>query len=285
MAIEPDKVLGAELSGGVFAWEADDVILYHLGIGAGVPATDPNELTYTYEGQLKVLPSFAVQPVFGTIAGAVMVDGMSVNPMMILHGEQAVTIHQPLPTRCKVTNSGRITEIYDKGKGALVVAETESRDPDGELLFTNRFALFVRGEGGFGGDSGPAPGHVAPERAPDLVVESPTLPQQAALFRLSGDKNPLHIDPAFSQMGGYDTPILHGLCSYGIVCKAVVDHALDGDVTAVGGYAARFAGVVFPGETLVTSIWREDDSLIVSAHCKERQTPVISNAAIKIGRT
>jgi acyl dehydratase len=285
MPINPDKVLGAELGGGTFSWEGDDVILYHLGVGAGVPATDPNELQYTYEGQLKVLPTYAVQPVFGTIAGAVMVEGMAVNPMMILHGEQAITLHKPLPTRCTVTNTGRITEVHDKGKGALVVAETESRDPGGDLLFTNRFGLFIRGEGGFGGDGGPAPGNAAPDREPDLVVESPTLPQQAALFRLSGDKNPLHIDPAFSAMGGYDTPILHGLCSYGIVCKAVVDHALDGDVAAVGRYEARFAGVLFPGETIVTSMWREDGKVLVAAHCKERGTPVISNAAITIGRS
>jgi acyl dehydratase len=112
------------------------------------------------------------------------------------------------------------------------------------------------------------------------VVESPTLPQQALLYRLSGDKNPLHIDPTMAAMGGFDTPILHGLCSYGIVCKAVVDHALDGDVTAVAGWDARFAGVLFPGETIVTSIWREDGRILVDARCKERQTPVISNAAL-----
>jgi acyl dehydratase len=282
--IDPNKALGADLGGGAASWKPDDVILYHLGLGAGVPATDPNELTYTYEAQLKVLPSFGVVPVFGTIANAVMAEGMQVNPMMILHGEQSITLHKPLPTQAEVTNTGRISEIYDKGKGALVVAETETRDAAGDLLTTNRFALFIRGEGGFGGDSGPQPGNVAPDRAPDLVVESTTLPQQAILYRLSGDKNPLHIDPNFSAMGGYDTPILHGLCSYGIVCKAVVDHALDGDVTAVGGYEARFAGVLFPGETIVTSMWKDDDRIVVAAHCKERGTPVISNAAIKIGR-
>jgi acyl dehydratase len=284
MPIEPDKLLGAPLHAGSARWEPDDVILYHLGVGAGNPPTDDNELSYTYEARLKVLPSFAVIPVFGAIAGVIMLDGIRVNPMMILHGEQAVTLHAPLPTAGKITNSGSVTGVYDKGegKGAVVVAEIHSADESGAPLFTNRFSLFARGEGGFGGDGGPAPGNEPPVREPDLVVESPTLPQQAALYRLSGDRNPLHIDPMMSKLGGYDTPILHGLCSYGIVCKAVVDHALGGDVTKVGRYEARFGGVVFPGETIVTSMWHERDRVVVAAVCKERESPVIKNAAITL---
>jgi len=280
--IDRDKVVGAELAGGPAMWDPDDVILYHLGVGAGVPATDPNELSYTYEAQLKVLPSFGVLSVFGTLAGVVLADGISVNPMMILHGEQSITIHKPLPTTAKVDNRGRVIDVFDKGKGALIVAETETRDEQGDLLCTNRFGIFARGEGGFGGPSGPAPGNAAPDREPDIVVESPTLPQQALLYRLSGDKNPLHADPNMAALGGYDRPILHGLCSYGVVCKAVVDNALDGDVTQVAGYDARFAGVLFPGETIVTSMWREGDAIIVAASCKERGTPVISNAAVRV---
>ena len=121
-------------------------------------------------------------------------------------------------------------------------------------------------------------------RAPDAVVESPTTPHQTLLYRLSGDKNPLHVDPEFAKLGGFDTPILHGLCSYGIVCKAVVDEMLDGDVAAVSGYGVRFAGVVFPGETIVTSMWREDDRILVAAQTKERQSPVVSHAALTLRR-
>jgi acyl dehydratase len=281
MPIDVDKVLGTELPEAVAEWGPDQVILYHLGIGAGVPATDERELAYTYESHLKVLPSFGVLPVFGMMGGMVGLDGMSFNPMMLLHGEQTIEVHKPLPTAAKVTNTGRISDIFDKVKGATVVVTAETRDETGDLLCTNRFLSFIRGEGGFGGDSGPGPRNQAPEREPDIVVESPTLPQQALLYRLSGDKNPLHVDPTMAAMGGFDTPILHGLCSYGIVCKAVVDHVLDGDVTAVAGWDARFAGVLFPGETIVTSIWREDDGrILVDARCKERQTPVISNAAL-----
>ena len=173
--------------------------------------------------------------------------------------------------------------VYDKGKAALVVIETETKlKGESDPLFVNRFSLFLRGEGGFGGDSGPAPTNAAPDRAPDGVVESPTIPQQALLYRLSGDKNPLHADPGFAKMGGFDVPILHGLCSYGIVCKAVVDKVLGGDTAKVARYQARFAGVFFPGETMVTSYWREGNTILIEAKSKERGAPVISNAAITV---
>src|SRR5437016_4741113 len=133
-----------------------------------------------------------------------------------------------IPTQAKVDNTAKVAAVYDKGKGALVVVEAQTRDESGRPLFVNRFAAFLRGEGGFGGEPGPAPGNEPPARSPDHVVESPTLPQQALLYRLSGDKNPLHIDPSFAKLGGFDAPILHGLCSYGIVCKAAVDGALGG---------------------------------------------------------
>jgi acyl dehydratase len=282
MPIDIEKVVGAELPGDVTEWDADRVILYHLGLGAGVPPTDPNELSYTYEPRLKVLPSFGVIPVFGMLMGLIGVDGVSINPMMILHGEQDLIVHRPLPTAAKVANEGRVDNVYDKGKGALAVIETESRLPDGQLLCTNRFSAFVRGEGGFGGEPGPQPGNIAPNRPPDIVTESATLPQQALLYRLSGDKNPLHADPDMARLGGFDRPILHGLCSYGIVCKAVVDHALGGDVSKVTRYQARFAGVVFPGETLVTSMWRDDGKIIVATKTKERGKDVITNAAVSI---
>lgn len=279
MPIDVEKVVGAELPEANSSWDADDVILYHLGLGAGVPQTDQNELAYTYEKDLKVLPSFAVIPAFGAMVGFGAVEGMDINYAMLLHGEQEVEIHKPIPTAAEAQTSARIADVFDKGKGALVVTEATT-SLDGEPLFTNRFKAFIRGEGGFGGEGGPPPGNAAPEREPDAVVESATMPQQALLYRLSGDKNPLHADPEFSKLGGFDTPILHGLCSFGIVCKAVVDELLGGDVTKVSGYSARFAGVVFPGDTIVTKMWHEDGKILVAAENKERETPVITNAAI-----
>jgi acyl dehydratase len=175
-----------------------------------------------------------------------------------------------------------VKEIWDKGKAALVVLEVETRDESNSLLFTNRFSLFLRGEGGFGGEPGPKAGNQAPERDPDGVIEVATMPQQALIYRLSGDKNPLHADPEFAKMGGFDRPIIHGLCSYGVVCKAIVDHVLGGDTTKVARWQARFAGVGFPGETYQISYWKEGDKILVAANSKERGAPIISNAAITV---
>ena len=294
MAIDREKALGADLGETTGSYRPDDVILYHLGIGAGKRATDASELEYTFEKNLKVLPSFAVVATSGMTASARRapgggagpvglghVPGLSFNPALLLHGEQDVQIHRPLPTSAEITTRGRVAEIWDKGKAALVVVEYASRDTSGPL-FTNRMSLFLRGEGGFGGPAGPAPSNQRPERAPDGTVDSPTLPQQALLYRLNGDKNPLHADPEFAARGGFDRPILHGLCSFGIVCKAAVDAMLDGDVAQVARYQARFAGVLFPGETIETSMWREGKQILINAKCKERNAPVISNAAITL---
>ena len=283
MPIDLEKARGATLAPSEGAWNRDDVILYHLGIGAGVGrATDPKELEYTFEKNLKALPSFAVIPVFGSLGRIAEIPGIQINFALMLHGEQEIAIHRPLPVEAEIESTGRVAGVYDKGKAALIVLEVETREKNGAPLFTNRFSLFARGEGGFGGESGPAPRFAAPDRAPDAVVESPTTPHQTLLYRLSGDKNPLHVDPGFARLGGFDTPILHGLCSYGVVCKAVVDEMLDGDVSAVAGYAVRFAGVVFPGETIQTSMWREDGRILIAAQTRERQSPVISNAALTL---
>ena len=187
--------------------------------------------------------------------------GLDFNPAMLLHGEQDIEIHRPIPTAANLVNQSRIAGIYDKGKAALLVMEVETKEEGGDPLFTNRFSLFLRGEGGFGGESGPKAGNQPPEREPDHVVETPTLPQQALLYRLSGDKNPLHADPEFAKMGGFDVPILHGLCSFGINCKAAVDAALGGDVTKVARYQARFAGVFFPGEAYSNTSGRNSNTI------------------------
>ena len=284
MPIDAEAALGAAIEPFSRGWDADDVILYHLGIGAALgKPTDPAELAYTYEQRLVVLPSFGVVPAFRALVEAAtgQVPGLQINPVMVLHGEQDLEVHKPIPTSATVEHRPRIASIYDKGKAALITVEVES-GLAGDPLFTNRFTIFARGEGGFGGDpDSPPPGNAPPEREPDAVVESPTMSHQALIYRLSGDKNPLHADPDFAKLGGFDTPILHGLCTYGIACKAAVDSLLGRDVTAVARYQVRFTGVVFPGETVVTSLWREGDRIILSATTKERsEKPVLSNAAI-----
>jgi len=284
MPIDLDKARGATLPGGRSAYTKDQVILYHLGIGAGAPPTDPGELEYTYEKNLKVLPSFAVlagaATLGGVLGGSAEIPGIQFNFALMLHGEQEVILHAPVPPEAEIESSVRVAEIYDKGKAALLILESASSEPSGKPLFTNRFSLFLRGEGGFGGESGPKAGNQPPQRAPDGVIETKTLPQQALLYRLSGDKNPLHADPDIAKLAGFDQPILHGLCSYSIACKAIVDHVLAGDVTRVARYQARFAGVAFPGETFLTSYWKEGEDLLLEVKCAERDAPIISNAAI-----
>lgn len=283
MPIDPSQAIGTELPLRETQWDTDAVIRYHLGVGAGVgKATDAQELEYTYERNLKVLPSFATIPVGGALGGLNSVPGIDINFAMVLHGEQSIELHRPIPASAKIETRPRVVEIWDKRRAALIVIETVSREVGGDDLFTNRMTLFARGEGGFGGEPGPKPTGDTPAREPDLVVDSPTTSHQALLYRLNGDKNPLHVDPEFATKAGFDTPILHGLCTYGIVCKAVVDAALDGDVAQVASYRTRFSGVVFPGETIRTSIWRDDGSLWIEATTLERGTPVLRNATITL---
>ncbi len=282
MPIDREKALGAELPGDTFTWDEDQVILYQLGLGCGDPPTHPRELAYTYEGSLRVLPSWGVIPVHHMLAHVPSLPGMDFNPFLLLHGEQDLQIHGPIPTSATVNNAGRVAEIYDKKKAALTILETTTTTGTGEPLFTNRFSMFMRGEGGFGGPSGPKPANEPPDREPDQVVQTKTIPQQALLYRLNGDKNPLHADPEFAKTGGFDHPILHGLCTYGIVCRQVVDHLLDGDTSRVARYQVRFRGVVIPGDTIVTSLWREGNRVLIKSDNKERETPVLSNAVIEL---
>ncbi len=282
MPIDRDLAMSATFPEGSGGWKNDDVIMYALGVGAGNPQTDPGELEYTYEKNLKVLPSFPTVVNAGGGANIFGTPGLKFNPALMLHGEQDVEIHQTLPPEAKVTSTARIADIFDKGKAALMIMEIATKDESGAPMYTTRMSLFLRGEGGFGGPPGPKVGNEAPDREPDGIIESPTLPQQALLYRLNGDKNPLHCDPDFAKSAGFDIPIIHGLCSYGIVCKAVVDGALDGDVTKVARYQARFKGVGFPGETYLTRYWREGNQILIEAYSKERDAIIISNAAITL---
>ena len=281
MPIDPEKALAAPATSSELAWTPKDVQLYHLGLGAGVPATDSAELAYVYEKGLKVLPSFAV------VAGGTAEFSLFANPgidiqlVNVLHGGQSISVHRAIPAAGQATATTRVTDVWDKGKAAVIRTESVIADADGPI-WTNHSQIFVRGEGGFGGERGPSTVDTTPEREPDRVVEVKTLEQQALIYRLSGDWNPLHADPEFAAMAGFDRPILHGLCSYGITCKAVVDTVLAGDVTRVTEYSTRFAGVFFPGETMRVKMW--DDGAgrvdVVSTSADRDDAVVLANTVL-----
>lgn len=278
MAINLDLV-GKKMDGIEHPYIWKDVVLYHLGIGAKA-----NELQYVYEsskGGLQVVPTFAVIPALEGMGG--MLGKLGANPMMLLHGEQGIYMHKPIPSKGTFITTPEVTGIYDKVKGALVVIKTTTTDSKGEHIFDTMIALFCRGEGGFGGERGPAAETYDPPegKAPDFENSYKTSEDLTALYRLSGDINPLHIDPNFAKMGGFDRPILHGLCSYGIVCKALVKGLCNDDVSKLKEYKARFTKPVMPGETLTTKAWKVDDGTY-AVQVNTENNMVINQAYIKI---
>jgi acyl dehydratase len=257
MPIDAAGALGAAPRVREITWDHKDVQLYHLGIGAGRPATDPRELRYTLESRLHVLPSFATVAGGGApgVIAALSVPGVDVDLAHVLHGGQRLRLHRLVPVRGRATAASRVVAAYDKGTAAVLVLRTEVTDPDGPL-WTDEAEVYVRGEGGWGGERGPS-GRPSPPPAgpPDHVAERSLREDQALLYRLSGDWNPLHADPEFAARAGFARPVLHGLCTYGATLKTVVDTLLDGDVSRVRAYRTRFAGVVYPGETLRVRMW------------------------------
>jgi acyl dehydratase len=240
-------------------WDADVVQIYALGLGAG--AEDPlQELEFTTENtagvQLKVLPTFAVLAAQARTGRRPLGD---FDPAQLVHAEQSFELHAPLPVAGRVEVTNTVTGIHDKGSGALVVTESVATDVEtGKQLITSRGGAFIRGEGGFGGSRGPSDGWAAPDREPDHVVRYRTRPDQALIYRMSGDRNPLHADPAFAARGGFPRPILHGLCTYGFTGRALLHTLCGSDPERFDSMYGRFSRPVLPGDELVISIWLGD---------------------------
>jgi acyl dehydratase len=257
------------------SWDSKDTMLYASGVGA----KPQGELEFLFEGKgPKVLPTYGVIP--GMMAmGALMGSGVEINPMMILHGEQGITLHREIPSDCKAQVTGRVSEVWDKEKAAVIGVEGAAEDDNGPL-FTTKATLFVRGAGGFGGERGPstAARNAPPDREPDHVVRNDTRPEQAAIYRLSGDRNPLHIDPDFAKMAGYEEPFIHGLCTYGFVGRAVLQALCGGDPARFGSLDARFADQVYPGDTIITSIWVTGDGEAIVQAETQKGNAVLSQA-------
>jgi acyl dehydratase len=247
MPIDPSAV-GAKGEPARRSWSSVDCLLYALGVGAGV-----DELRFSTEKDQQVLPTFAVMVGMGGIP----FDKIGkFNPAMLVHGEQSIEVNGPIPPDGEVETVGRIEAIWDKGKGAVVVMGCESHDPKtGEPRFKARMTAFIRGEGGFGGERGPASTFELPERKPDHEVRYETRIDQPLIYRLSGDRNPLHSDPSFAKLGGFDRPILHGLCTYGFTGRALLHALCAGDPARFKSMQGRFSKPVMPGDELTISMW------------------------------
>ncbi len=278
MPINLEEAIGAELDPVEFSWKSTDVQLYHLGLGAGGDPMDRRELRYLADVTPQVLPTFGnvAQSFHMTEPPAVRFPGIDIELSKVLHASEAVTTPGPIPPSGTGTAVTRFTEIWDKAKAAVIWSETTVTGPNGTLLWTQKRSIFARGEGGFGGDRGPSgSASAAPsDRAPDRELSLPTSPAQALLYRMCGDRNPLHSDPDFAAAAGFPRPILHGLCTYGMTCKALVDNLLDGDVSGLRSYGARMAGVVFPGETLHVTAWKTGDKFDAVVTAPERDDAV-----------
>lgn len=283
MPIDPAVALAAPPDVEEISWDTSDVLLYHLALGAGADPVDSAELAYATESGTTVLPTFAVvAPMLrATEPPRLTFPGIDVDLRTILHGSQRVEVHAPIPREGEATVRRRVADLYDKGSAAVIVVESQASAPDGTALWTSTMRMFSRGEGGFGGHRGPSGPPAPPQRNPDHTIVTSTLPQQALWYRLLGDRNPLHADPDVAAASGFPRPILHGLCTYAMVCRAIVDQVLGGRVEAVRSLEARFAGVVFPGETLRTSVWEADGALLFTSTVDDRDgAPALSGGEL-----
>ena len=287
MAIHYPDILDQKTPARAFSYGDKDVMLYALGIGLGADPMDEKELAFVYERGLKVVPTAATVLAAGArpIAGAEVEHppghrASQINYLMVVHGEQKIELHKPLPAAGAFTAHSRTIGAFDKGKdkGAVVVSETVWTDEGGETVATLTGSMFARGDGGFGGPAGGAPEpHPVPTRAPDLSLDFSTRPDQALLYRLNGDRNPLHADPDLARRAGFERPILHGLCTYGITCRAILAAITDYDPDAILSHQARFSAPVIPGDTITVDMWRDGKEISFEARVTARGATVIKN--------
>jgi acyl dehydratase len=260
-----------------------DTILYALSVGFGADPLDRDQLRFVWERGLHALPTMAV--VLGYPGFWLKDPATGVDAVRLVHGEQGLTLHRPLPAEGELLGVSRVTGLVDRGagKGALLYSERVIADArTGEKLATLESTTFLRGDGGFGGAPGPVkPPHPEPERAPDLTLDLPTRPEQALLYRLNGDDNPLHVDPETASKAGFERPILHGLCSFGVVGHALLRALCGYDVTRFGQMSLRFSAPVFPGETIRTELWHEAGGAAFRARVVERDKLVVSNGRFR----
>src|ERR1700712_127247 len=286
MPIKYDELMALKNLGQKYAYGDREVMLYAYGIGLGADPMDEKELGFVNEAvatarALKVVPTFASVAAWGAGPGE-----MNLNRVMVVDGERDITFHKPFPTAAHIIADSSVLAVFDKGrdKGAVIRHQTVLKDDKGEALATLVASRFARGDGGFGGPSeGQPEPHKVPSRAPDRSVDISTRPDQALVYRLCGDRNPLHSDPEFAKRAGFPAPILHGMCTYGITCRGVLQPFADYARSALKQQAARFSSPVYPGETVTMDLWKDGDVISFEAKVKARNVAVIKSGKTVLG--
>src|ERR1700759_626567 len=286
MPINYEELMGLKNLDQRFSYSDREVMLYAYGIGLGADPMDEKELAFVNEGSaiprpLKVVPTFASVAAWGASPGE-----MNLNRVMVVDGERDITFHRPLPVEQKLLVDSRVLAVFDKGKdkGAVIRHQTVLKNEKGEELATLVASRFARGDGGFGGPSeGQPEPHKVPSRSPDRSVDISTRPDQALIYRLCEDRNPLHSDPEFSRRAGFPRPILHGMCTFGITCRGILQTYADYDPAAFKQHAARFSSPVYPGETVTLDLWKDGNLVSFEARVKAREAVVIRNGKTVLG--
>ena len=276
MPLDYDHLIASAVTDAEYSYNDNDAMLYAMAVGFGSDPMDMRELPYVYEKNLHTVPTLAT-----IVAAEPFLADCGWDYTQLLHGQQSLDLYRPLPPSAHIVASHRVVAAYDKGPGkaAIISVATDARlKKDDTALFSLGSTLIARGDGGFGGPPGsPPPPHRLPDRQPDLSCDIVVRPDQALLYRLCGDRNPLHVDPAVAGKAGFPQPILHGLCSYGIACRAILKTICDYDFTLIAGFDARFSAPVIPGDILTTEMWQERNVVSFQCRVKARDVVVIKN--------
>jgi acyl dehydratase len=281
MAIDYPAILQLKDQGRRFTWSDRDTMLYALAIGLGADPLNRDELPFVFEKGLRAMPTLATVIAWGA---SIPAERLGTDRGQTFHGEESLTLHAPLPVTGEVIADSRVCAVYDKGdKGAVIERETILRDAaTGADLATIIRTAFARADGGFGGPTHKSSPHMPPSRDPDAVLEFPTRPGHALLYRLCGDRNPLHADPDVAAAAGFSAPILHGLCTYGICCWALLKAFCQFDPTRLKSQTVRFSAPVFPGDRIAIRLWKEARVVSFEAYVEARNATVIKSGRAEI---